>query len=510
MDIIEKHQERMDELEYRREYELPETKEMIENFQRVLGDESALTDKMANAVFKNHRILRNARLKERARRKKSTGDKTLDANHLIEDPDRYEAIQTEKKEHNNYLRRLKGKCGSKLSSEERMLIHDWIRDKQQWAREVESDQEYIDYVFKSRPIIEEYERELERTQEYLREDSEHAELQAIAEVQKRQRITDGSEREGGGAHKRQRTTEADTTLALVTLPPDNSSSTSTASALPAATSSVVPKYIPKRVGTIDSFVIQSDAFSRLVELQHEYCALVGLDPPKQSSNKRTVQWHMCAQCNVEMIAIPAEGSQTCPSCAESVPLVDTSLRTVPFNHPVNAPKSRSSYEKLSYMEKWMRMVSGELNSEIPDEDWGRIYQEAMHRRWSVVDRNMVRKLLKDLGLVKYYEMAYMITNELNGVPLVKFTAEEKQTLIAMFQEANTLFDKCPFDVKRRSSFISYPYFFYQACKLAGYQRYLDSFPMLIGQANRKHHDRIWKWICDNKETDPSWTFYPTT
>lgn len=492
MDILQKHFEHMEELERRREEELPATKYLIEQFEKVLRDETVLTDRMANAVFKNHRVLRNARLKERARRKYRTGDKTLDPDHLIEDNERYDAIQNEKKEHNNYLRRLKGKSGSKLSLEEQLSIRDWIREKQKWVAEVESDQEYIQYVFAAQPIINEYESELVRTQEYMKEDSSHAEAVAIEAAKKRRCLQ----------------APAPEPLAI-----ESSGTTTTITRTQESASvngALVKKHVPTSSGTIDSYIIQSDVFTRMDELQRQYCDLIGIEPPHTNPRARNVvQWDICDTCNIEMIAMEKEGAQSCPQCANSVMMVDMTFRAVPFSHPINAPKSRGSYEKLSYMEKWMRMVSGEMNSEIPDEDWGTIYQEAINRRWSVVDRPMVRKLLKDLGFVKYYDLTHMITNELNGVPLVKFTNEEKKTLIAMFHEANELFDKCPYEVKRRSSFISYPYFFYQACKLAGYEQCLDAFPLLSGTAHKKHHDQIWKWICENKTTEPKWTFHPT-
>jgi len=158
------------------------------------------------------------------------------------------------------------------------------------------------------------------------------------------------------------------------------------------------------------------------------------------------------------------------------------------------------------------MVSGQMNREIPDEDWNKIYAECINRRLHVVTREIVRKILCALKMTHYYKFAHIITNELNDVPLIHFSPDEEHTLDCMFEEAVEMCQQCPKEIKQRDNFISYPYFFHQACKIAGFHHYLPAFPLLTGRDNLKRHDAIWEWICRNKDTligGPKWKFYPT-
>lgn len=477
-DLLRMHEEHMDMLEHRRDYELADAKAQVAQFELVLQDKAKLTDAMANLVFKNHSVLRNARMKERARRKYSRDDDNED---YVADETAYLHIQQIAKEHTNYLRRLKGKSASKLSADERIAIEQFIREKTKWIEEVASDAEYIGYVFAAQPIVDEYICESARHQKYLEEESADVRARSIAEASRGpRRITQGNEPlqiDGPGA-------------------------------LVVANAVAEPEPVT-RGGNIGSYIIQSDAFTRVQELTSQYYELVGLPDPTPAPPPSPRSLDFCKTCHVETIINETEAIRVCPQCGVVERYQDTSMRSVPYGETINAPRSKGSYEKRSYYETWKKMVSGDLNGEIPEEDWLEIFQECMSRRLKFVTREIVRKILRTLKKTHYYKYAPAITNELNNIPLIKFSAEEEATLDAMFEDAVRLFDECPRSIKQRNNFISYSYFFYQACTMAGFLEYRESFPLLCGKDNRKRHDRIWEWMCANKTGEPKWVFYPT-
>jgi len=473
-DILKLHEEKMDEFAHRLEVEVPETKTQLEQLSLVLRDEARLTDALANAVFKNHVMLRNASAKEKARKKHERGNDVVDKEHLVDDTEAYARIQDEAKEHKNYLRRLKGKTASKLTADERRSIERYIDERRAWIAEVESGEEYLAYVFEAQPVIDAYERETVRLQHYLLEENDELEQRALADAVKRQRVL------------------------LLPAPP--------------APAALVVHTPPQRAATtLDGCVVQSDSFSTIREIQAQYCQVAGVPDPTGilAARRQITNAGFCTTCHIEMLVDTKEATTTCPQCAVVTRHIDLSLRSVPFGEPINAPKSKGTYEKTTYKDKWMKMVSGELNNEIADEDWTTIFLECTRRRWTVVTRLMIRKLLKSLNMTHYYDNVPAITNELNDVPLIKFTDEEKATIDTMFDEAVALFDACPVEIKQRRNFISYSYFFYQACTMAGYHEYCQAFPLLCGKENLKRHDRIWKWMCEHKQGEPAWVFYPT-
>lgn len=489
VDIIKLHEQKMDFLENRRNVKLPETKEQVSAFEAVLRNEFELTDAMANAVFKDHRLLKNARMREKQRRKMDKSSVNLEYTEISDDA--YERIQQQAKLHTNRLRRLKGKSASKLTTDEINEIKSFIAKKKEWIREVESDEEYMSYVFAASKMIDEYKEELKKVQEYEKDQNESMQVQAIRDA-KRQKceplaiehhntVTDLIIHE----NVEQACTDLEVAVSHAEIKNNN----------------------------IMNWVPESDIYVHLSEIQADYFEFIGEpDPTGYRLKKAFDQSELdiyCQECHVEFIIDVTHAEKSCPQCGQVFKWVDNSLKTVPFGDSINPPKSRATYERKTYYEKWKKQVSGALNSSITDEDWAIIFKECTERQWETVDKVMIRKLLKQMNMSDYYDLVPVITNELNGIPLVKFSPEEEAALDEMFDEAQDIFERCPWEVKQRTNYISYAYHFYQCCRMLGYNHYLPAFSLLVGEGNLKHHDRIWKWMCEHKEGEPKWEFMPT-
>lgn len=528
------HEERLAFFERRKDVELPAAKQEVDQLRAVLGGGAGLTDKLANAVFKDVQLLRNAKAKEKEAKKAAQQKQSAAPSATKEAPLSAEAVETlqeRAKEHRNWLRRFKGKTGDRLTLDERLAIEGHIAKRQRWIDEVESDAEYMEYVFAAQPIIDRIQAEERRLQTYLEDEAAELEERASRERAKRPKLSQPTP----------------TTETLPPPEPPDASALVPASSLSSPTNKVannkvsneVSNDVSNKVSTevsnevsnkvsndevsnnnkdgknVRSAVIYSDAFTDLRHMQSEYFQLIGKDDPTglQAEALLVKDYGRCKECNVDMIVNIVEAIQSCPQCAKVAPWQDRSLRVVPFGDPVSAPRSKGKYDKRTYYEFWKKMVTGELHREIPDEDWQAIYEECVSRRLNEVTRPLVRKILRQLRMTHHYKYCHMITNELNDVPLIRWDPEEERTLDALFEESRVLFEMCPKEITRnRSSFMSYGYFFYQACNMAGYEEYLPSFSLLEGTDNLKQHDKIWKWMCDNKEEKlgpPAWTFFPT-
>ena len=476
VDIQTMHEERMEMYHNRTTKVLPEMKLQLKAFQGVLADDgTTMTDAMANAVFKDHGLLKNARFQEKARRKRANGeDKKLLADStetLAPDDESYDSIQQKAKNHTNRLRRLKGKSGSRLDADEIDDIKHHMNKLRRDIVEYENNSDYIEYVFKALPIIQECEVENTRISAYLDDENEEMHDRAIEQVTKR--IDTGN----------------------------------SPKAIEAGLG-VIPARRTAAGGLLEC-VAQSDIYARTGELQRDYYDVIGECDPTGGKRYNSEYSDFCKVCHLEMIVNTAEATRTCPGCGISLRFTDNSLRAVPFGDPINAPRSKGTYEKRTYYEKWKKQVSGELRSSIPDEDWSVIYKECVSLRLRVVSREIIRKMLQRLDMSQYYDLVPVITNELNDVPLIKFSKSEEAALDAMFDEALALFHMCPYEIKQRQNYISYSYHFFQCCQMLGYNEYLPAFGLLEGPDNLRHHDRIWEWMCENKKTEPKWVFIPT-
>jgi hypothetical protein len=495
VDILKIHDDRMDFFENRFYVKIPEAREQIAAFELVLQDKGELTDAMANAVFKDHSLLRNFREKDKQRRKianaevdKATLAKLKEDGHMSEEG--FKRIQADAKDHTNRLRRLKGKSASRLTPGELREIRGFLSKKKEWVRDVENQEEYIHYVFRSVNLIKEYAEETTRVNEYIMDQNQEMYARAIREASRHQ-ITPG-------------------VIPQITF-------SDTREIVPVETEPECHDLEVFSAGTAStslmSWIPQSDIYVRLSEIQAEYFALIGEDDPTgyselQLTKAQRYNGH-CLKCHVELAIDAVRAEQSCTSCGEVSRWNDNSLKVVPFGEPINPSKSKATYERKTYYEKWKKQVSGDLNSMVSVEDWAIIFKDCTEMGWDTVDKKMVKKILKKQDMSDYYDLIPVITNELNGIPLIKFSKEEEATLDAMFDEAMILFYECPWHVKQRSNYISYAYHFYQCCRMCGYDQYLNAFSLLTGDDNKKQHDRIWRWMCENKKGEPKWVFTPT-
>lgn len=509
VNIAALHDARMDALLRQRDVELPEMRALLVRFENVLRGSDELSDAMANLVFKDHELLRNYRAKEKFRRKRANGeissasnkkvdvDDTLASEHNVPD-DAYARIEAAAKEHLNRLRRLKGKSGARLTIAERFAILDFILVKRQWCDDVESGRELLEYVFETRDLMDEYACEMKKVDEYI--DDEQREL---------------NRREDQPIEFLSSSSKTPLDCLLIEQPPaddNNNNDSDEDNSSDEDEDEDDEERPPPATAALDSIIIESDVYRSLTELQTRYFALANIrrnDSTHAKLNVRAFDVPYCVDCHVELVVETSSATQTCPRCGVSQRYQDMSLQNVPYGEPFNVVKPRSSYEKRTYYEKWIKSVSGALNGQIPEDVWARLYRECVSRKWATVTKQMIRLLLKQLRLSEYYIYASTITNEFNGIPLILFSAEEKAALDNVFEEALVLFDRCPQHIKRRSNFISYSYFFFQACSMLGYTEYAPVFKLLSGHDYLKRHDRIWRWMCDNKTTEPRWTFFPS-
>lgn len=240
---------------------------------------------------------------------------------------------------------------------------------------------------------------------------------------------------------------------------------------------------------------------------------VDLVVPQVQSEQTTDPWVsaglVCATCGVMRVRDDHQAQATCPQCAVVVPMQATDHTAFNFGEEPELKKGhRKNYDHDSYALKWLQKVQGKIGIEIPESTWTLLFNEFRQRRLATVDEKIVRQTLKRHGLANLYNAVPFITYKFNEVPLANFSDAEMGVLSDMFKEAFEAFQRCPMEIKQRTSFISYAYFYHKSVELRGWHHYKRCFPLLEGSEYLRRHDRIWKWICENKYKE-QWTFIPT-
>jgi rubrerythrin len=457
MNVLNTHADRMSQLPReveRLKAEYAKVQEDRRRFHDVLNDEDVLTDAMTSAVFKDKRIIDIRKDLKQYQKGKSTMTK-----------ERYDQLDTEYTEHAKWLRRFKGKKGSSLTAEERRQIEEHIRKLDQWLREHEKDamvkeQEYIAYIQESLPIVEAYKEEETNVKAYIADEIAEECERYIDEATGQKRLT-----------------------------------------APERLMIEAPKITKKT--SIDAFFPSSNLYERSNDLQEEYHELLG----KRKRAHYKTHTH-CPKCDVEYIFDGPSASKACPQCGESVNVADYSLKSVPFSEPFNAPKTKNTYLKTTYYNKWKQQLMGTLNKTIPDDCLSQIYRQCHIYNYDIVDQRIIRSIMQELKMSQYFDLVPAITFRFNKVPLVRFTKEEEAELDRMFDEAIALYARCPVSIKgKRSNYISYPYHFYQCFRILGKTEYMGCVS-LLKRVNLRKLDPIWKWICEHHQPEP-WPYYPT-
>ena len=480
--VSKRHAEKIAFYEDQRDVKLPQTRDRLAKFEAVLENRGELTDAMVNAVFKKSALLKNARrpTEEFMKETKTTP----------------EVLKERAREHQNYLRRLKGKNASKLTDSEQAAIRDHVAKLHQWCDSVESGVDYMDYMQRTAKLVEMYAEE-------------NAKVQLELEQENRERAADSQEKKQRGRKRKPAPKHNDILNIMKTGQLKREQQQLVALKEQTREVSTYVSRPPRAAQvSIDEYVGSSNRYMRLRELQADYYAAIDEPDPSGSIAVNTDPL-TCKDCGVQRCVDLRQAQATCPQCGVAEYYQEQTLSSVPFGDPINLRRTGKSYEPRNHYMKWKRQVTGELKSDLPEELYERVYEEFNRRRWGVVTLQKTRKVLNMLGYQNYYDNAQQITYQFNEVPLANFSPEENRILDSAFETAYALFGACPMEIKRRSNFLSYAYFYYQICYMNQWDHYLKCFPLLDGEDHLRRHDRTWKWMCEHKTSSPRWTFYPT-
>lgn len=471
-------------------------------------EHEGLSDRHVNLIFKNKTLLKSAKREEKfvKKRKRSDDDDEEDAAtatrvsfaHLGYVPIKFKHNDTTRadlferaKEHQAYLRRLRGKTWSKLSTTEQCAIKEYTQTLEQFIEHLRSNEEYLKYMTSAVPLLE----QIKVFTDEVREDIESAPA-CVPSVRYNR--------------------DAQALVAVST------------------SSDIICSSSSRK--TLDAFVVNDESHAKLQQLMSEFTALVdytlnlygeirgsgtvvqnaqvpvaNVQPLTlvENADANIVSGLMCDACGVMRIIDHTEAIMSCPKCASTKPFQGSGHENFSYKEkPVIEKVKGKNYNHKGYMFKWLRKVQGKLKNDIPDELWQRLFKEFQHNRLTVVNAHIVRKTLKRFKMNAYYNAVPFITYKFNDVPLANFSDEEEVIIGERFDEYHEAFDRCPQEIKQRSSLLSYSYFLRKTVEELGWTHYVKCFPLLEGGDNLRKHDRIWKWICENKK-GAKWTFIPT-
>lgn len=215
---------------------------------------------------------------------------------------------------------------------------------------------------------------------------------------------------------------------------------------------------------------------------------------------------ICESCNKgELISQDEEGILICNNheCGKFVTyIVDGSK---PSNKEPPNEVSYTAYIRLNHFKEILAQFQAKETTQIPDEVIQMIRDRIKKERitdYSSINYDVMRDLLRKLGLNKYFEHIQYI-NSLFGIKPPVMNEELHETLCILFIEIQKPWAiHCP---ANRTNFFNYTYTLYQLCVLLDQTQYLPYIPMMKDREKQLEQDMIWKKVCKSLD----WQFFPT-
>ena len=215
---------------------------------------------------------------------------------------------------------------------------------------------------------------------------------------------------------------------------------------------------------------------------------------------------ICSSCNNgELISQDEEGILICnnSSCGKFVTYIIDGSK--PNNKEPPNEVSYTAYIRLNHFKEILAQFQAKETTQIPEEVIDAIKNRIKKERitdYSQINYDVMRDLLRKLGLNKYFEHIQYI-NSLFGIKPPVMNEELHETLCVLFIEIQKPWAiHCP---ANRTNFFNYTYTLYQLCVLLDQTQYLPYIPMMKDREKQLEQDMIWKKVCKNLD----WQFFPT-
>ena len=214
---------------------------------------------------------------------------------------------------------------------------------------------------------------------------------------------------------------------------------------------------------------------------------------KKDDGKNRIKY--CSDCNVEKKLIYSSSSYVCPNCGEVEEIILDEDRQI---------KDYSAYKRSNHFIEWLNQFQGKESTDISDNIYHQILNEINRMRikdLSVLDRKILRSILKKLRLNKYYEHIPYIIYKLNNIPPLRISRDIEKRFRYMFIQIQEPWEL--FKPKGRKNFLSYSYILYKFSELLELDHLLECFSLLKSHSKLNEQDHVWEKICKYL----NWEFY---
>lgn len=227
--------------------------------------------------------------------------------------------------------------------------------------------------------------------------------------------------------------------------------------------------------------------------------------PYFKKDKPTIDKLMkCDFCNGDRIHLSGEGLLVCNKCGE-IEIIFVDNEKSSYNDPV-PDKPGYPYKRINHFNEWLSQFQAKESTDIPTNVYEKIINEL--NKIKIYDMNtlnidLVKELLKKIGLSQYYEHTPYIISKLTGRPPPNIPREKEEKMREMFKEIQEPFEKNR--PEKRVNFLNYGFILRKFSELLELDDFIKYFPLLKSREKLRDQDNVWKKIC----AELNWEYIPT-
>tara|TARA_B110000090_G_scaffold159076_2_gene175231 strand:+ start:8003 stop:9163 length:1161 start_codon:yes stop_codon:yes gene_type:complete len=207
----------------------------------------------------------------------------------------------------------------------------------------------------------------------------------------------------------------------------------------------------------------------------------------------SINGDLCHRCQIPMKIMCVESIFVCPQCRMTRAYVQSTSSQIAYGEEVEF--FSFSYKRSNHFQEWICSFQAKETAIIPENVMFIIMDELFRGGVAVenIGIKMVRSILKQLKLRKYYEHTAQITSRLTGFFPHRITPTQETQIKLMFSAIQSPFEQfCPPD---RRNFLSYSYCLFKFCEILGLDYLLPCFTLLKGRDKLLKQDEIFEKIC---------------
>jgi len=224
---------------------------------------------------------------------------------------------------------------------------------------------------------------------------------------------------------------------------------------------------------------------------------------KYTSKKKVNNIVMCDNCNLEKILLQTDGCYICTKCGETEYSI-MEYETV-VNKEITTEKQKYPYKAINHFREKLNQFQAKENMSVPIDIINDVKTLIIKKRISInkIKPQQIRKILKELKQVKYYEHINQIISRLTGKKPFELSNETVETMLNMFQAMQDSFRKhCPPTI--RSNRMSYNYIMHKFFRILGEHECAENVSLLKSREKLLELEFLFAKIC----IDMGWTNYP--